>query len=151
MKKFKFRLQPVLKLRQQLEDQKKRVVGSLQTEIARQQQEALDMADQVKQQGQLLKQQFIQGKVDVRWISYYQSYVGTMYRSIAQKIDHVKETQTKLSGARAQLAQAAKETKILEKLKEKQNQRFGDHIHRLEKYQMDEMSTQIFYRNQKKL
>jgi len=46
MKKFRFRLQPLLRLRKQQEDQKKRVVGALLTQINDLQKQALELKHQ---------------------------------------------------------------------------------------------------------
>jgi len=148
MKKFSFRLQPVLKLREQQEEQKKRAVGILQNEIAEQQRQALAMAQMVKEQGQILKHNFSQGKVDVNWISYYQCYVSNMQRNIAEKINNVAQVQKKLIKARAELAEAAKQTKIIEKLKEKRKQRYDKQLQRRETLEQDELANNMFYRRE---
>ena len=146
MKKFRFRLQPVLKLREQQEEQKQRAVGVLQSEIAEQQRQALVMAEVVKEQGQILKDHFSQGNVDVNWISYYQGYVSNMQRSIAEKINTVGQVQKKLAQARSELAEAAKQTKIIEKLKEKRKTRYDKQLQRQETFEQDELATNMFYR-----
>ena len=146
MKKFSFRLQPVLKLREQQEEQKKRAVGILQNEIAEQQRQALAMAEVVKEQGQILKDHFFRGNVDVNWISYYQGYVSNMQRNIAEKINNVAQVQKKLVKARAELAEAAKQTKIIEKLKEKRKQRYDKQLQRRETFEQDELANNMFYR-----
>jgi flagellar FliJ protein len=146
MKKFSFRLQPVLKLREQQEEQKKRVVGVLQNEIAEQQRQALAMAQVVKEQGQILKDHFSRGNVDVNWISYYQGYVSNMQRKIAEKINNVAHVQKKLIKARVELAEAAKQTKIIEKLKEKRKQRYDKQLQRQEIFGQDELANNMFYR-----
>jgi len=147
MKKFDFRLQPILELRRRQEDQKKRAVGSLLADIARQQQQALEMAQEVRQQGRILKKQFAGGTVDVGWISYYQSYVGTMYRSIAQRIENVSSIQKSLAIARKELSEAAKQTKILEKLREKQKLRYDDRLRRAETNLIDELGMNAYCRS----
>ncbi len=146
MKKFTFRLEPVLKLRRVEEDKKKRAVGVLLTEISRQQQAALDMANAITRQGVSLKSQFECGKVDVDWIAYYQGYVANMQQSISEKIAEVGRIQEKLAFARADLAEAAKQTKILEKLKEKQQNRFKEEIRKQETAELDEMANNNYHR-----
>ena len=54
MKKYKFRLDPVLKLRRQVEDQKKRAVGLLMTEINDLQNQALEMNNAIKDEGETM-------------------------------------------------------------------------------------------------
>ena len=144
MKKFKFRLEPVLKLKKQAEDDKKRIVGELQAKISLQQQQALEINQNILQQGAELKKMFQQGNVDTGWIAYYQGYVTDMRLAIARKIQSVTEIQKQLINARSELAQAAKETKTLEKLKEKQYQKYKKHLENLEKKELDEVANQVF-------
>ena len=141
MKKFKFRLQPILKLRAQQEDQKKRVVGSLMGQIAEQQRQALELSESLKEQGCVLKGQFELGRVDTDWISHYQSFVASTHNAIARRIDNVTQIQTKLTGARIELAEAAKQTKIMEKLKEKQKRNYDAQLKRQEMLELDEIGT----------
>ncbi len=145
MKKFKFRLEPVLRLRQQREDLKKCVVGELMTEIAQQQRLALEMSNTVAQQGDVLKDKFARGDIDLGWISYYQRFVSNMRGSIAQKIDNVGKIQQKLTAARVELAEAARQRRIIEKLKEKQQDRYNAEARCLETRQMNEMAENIFH------
>ncbi len=147
MKKFEFRLETVLRMKRQIEDEKKRVVGELMAQINKQQQEALDINQTIIQQGNVLKAKFQKGEVDTGWIAYYQSFVTDMRREIARKIESVTEIQKKLVLARQELANAAKETKTLEKLKERQLKEYTHHIETMEKKELDEIGTQMFMRN----
>ncbi|MCK4628817.1 MAG: flagellar export protein FliJ [Sedimentisphaerales bacterium] len=143
MKKFEFRLQTVLKLRQQQEDQKKRVVGSFLAEINELQREAVEMAQAVSEQGQVL-QRYINGDVDVNWITYYHGYVTNMRRSISEKIEEVARVQQKLIQARQELTEAARKTRILEKFKEKLMERHDRQLKKIEAREMDEIGNQLF-------
>ena len=144
MKKFKFRLEPVLKQKKQAENEKKRIVGELQSKISIQQQQALEINQTILQQGAELKKMFQQGKVDTGWITYYQGYVTDMRQNISRKIKSVTDTQKELINARNALAVAARETKTLEKLKEKQYKKYKDNLENLEKKEMDEIANQMF-------
>jgi len=146
MKKFNFRLQPLLRLRQLQEDQKKRLVGQLMAQINENQQQALQMAYEIKRQGKELKQQFSLGKVDFGWISHYYSYVNWIHQSIALRIEKVAQIQKGLSVARQELTQAKKQTRTLEKIKEKRKERYDYQVRRLETRQQDEIGTNIYMR-----
>jgi len=141
MKKFNFRLEPILKLRKQQEDQKKRAVGDLLAEINALQRQALEMADAIRRQDRALRQN-VRGTVDINWIAYYQGYVTHLRQSISQKIDEVAQIQKKLVQARHELTEAARQTKILEKLKEKRKQRYEKELRRREIGELDEIAAQ---------
>ena len=146
MKRFQFRLQPLLKLRKMQEDQKRRIVGMLLAEINEQQQQALEMAGAVEEQGRLLKKQRAEGSVDLEWFASYRSYVMHMQRAINERIEKVTQIQKQLVGARRELAEAAKQTRILDKLKEKRKTRYDRELAKSEIRDQDEISTNMFLR-----
>ena len=143
MKKFRYRLQPVLKLRQQQEQQKKRAVGILIAQINEQQQQALAFQKILLQEGQKVRQLYVQEHVDVDWISHYRRYVMSVHQAIKHRIDNVARIQQRLAQARQELSQAAKQTKILEKLREKKKKRFDWERKRAENYQQDEITANL--------
>lgn len=147
MKKFKFRLEALLKLRQQTEDEKKRVVGDLVSEINEQQRQALEMDVQLQREGDILKEQYQQGNVDLDWVSHYRGFVMSTQNAIAQRIEKVAQIQGKLSHARHELADAARQKKILEKLKEKKHKRYDADLQRQELLAGDELATQLYLNN----
>ncbi len=146
MKPFNFRLQPLLKLRRQTEEQKKRVVGNLLAQINHQQQQALQLGTELKRQGQILTQRVAQGNVDLPWIAAYRTFVVQTRKAINAHVQQVAQIQQNLTQARAELAHAAQQTKILEKLKEKRRQRYHHQLKRLEANQQDEVAAHIFLR-----
>jgi flagellar FliJ protein len=149
MKQFRFRLQPLLRLRKQQEDQKKRVVGALLTQIHDLQRQALELAEAIKAEGETLKQQYVQGNVDLNWVAHYRRYVTSVQRAIAERIQTATNIQGKLHHARRELAEAARQTKILEKLKERQRKQYEREWQRKENRQLDEIGTKMFLRSGK--
>jgi len=147
MKQFRFRLQPLLKLRKQQEDQKKRVVAAMLTQIHDLQRQALELAEAIKTEGKILKQQYVQGNVDLNWVSHYRGYVTSVQRAIAERIQTVTKIQNNLHQARRQLAEAAKQTKILEKLKERKQKQYEREWQRKENRQLDEIASRAFIRS----
>lgn len=149
MKQFRFRLQPLLRLRKQQEDQKKRVVGALLTQIHDLQRQALELAEAIKTEGEKLKQQYLQGNVDLNWVSHYRGFVTSVQRAITERIQTVTKIQNNLHQARRELTEAAKQTKILEKLKERQQKQYEREWQRKENRQLDEIGSNVFMRSSK--
>lgn len=147
MKKFRFRLETVLKLRRLAEDEKKRVVGELLSEIHRRQQEAVELDASASAIGRQLKERNGAGRIDLTWLGNYESYVSHVRGSIAEIIESVVELQQKLTGARQELAEAAKGARIIEKLKEKRKEQYDDHLSRAEAREQDEVATKNFIRS----
>ncbi len=148
-KQFKFRLEPILRLRQMKEDDKKRGVGELVAEINQYQQEALDMATQIRQEGQTLTGR-LQGEVDVNYIAHYHRYVRNLQYCIQKKIANVGEVQQKLAPAREALAEASRQTKILEKLKAKKKKQYMDEFRHQENRELDEIATMAYVHDKKR-
>lgn len=147
MKKFRFRLETVLKLRRLAEDEKKRVVGELLSEIHRRQQEAVELDASARAVGGELKERNGAGRIDLTWLGNYESYVSHVRSSIAEIIKSVVQLQQKLAEARQELAEAAKGARIIEKLKEKRKERYDDHLSRAETREQDEVATKNFIRS----
>lgn len=149
MKKFRFRLQTLLRLRRQQEDEKKRAVGVLLTRINEFQQQAVQMAADIKREGENLKQQYQHGTLEMDWIAHYHRYVNHIRQSIQQRVQTIAQVQQQLAQARGELADAARQTKILEKLREKQKDRFDAELNRRERVQQDEIATAAFLQSRK--
>jgi len=146
MKRFSFRLTPLLRLRRQQEEQKKRVVAGLLREIHAEQQQAVALAEAVRQEGQTLKTQQLAGRVDLEWVAQYRRYVAAVQNVIQQHIRRVAEIQQQLIGARQELVQAAQKTKVLEKLRERQHERYQRALRRAETAEQNEIGAQRFDR-----
>jgi flagellar FliJ protein len=147
MKKFKFRMETILKLKKQKEDEKKRLVGLLVAEKSEYERQAIEMSNALRLEGKKLKQHYLDNHVDLDEISSYQKYVIQIQQGVQQRMFNVTEVQKKLSIARQEFTIIAKETKILEKLKEKKLLRYKLDLRRLELIEEDDVATKVFLRN----
>jgi len=146
VKQFKFRLAPLLRLRRQEEDEKKRVVSDLLSRMHAQQQEAVVLGEALQAEAQVLRDQQESGRVDMDWLSQYYRYVLATREAIRERIGEVVSLQQRLVGARGELAQAARGRKTLEKLEEKQRERYDRRLSRLERNEQDEIASQLYFR-----
>lgn len=142
MKKFKFRLETVLKVRQRHEEEKKRVVGGLLQEIHEQQYQAVTLSKSLLAEGERLKASYAAGQVDMNWVGHYCRYAHYIHHAIADRVEKVGRIQQNLNQARQALMVAAQQTRILDKLKEKQLDRYEARGHQLEAREQDELGTQ---------
>jgi flagellar protein FliJ len=149
MKKYRFRLQPLLRLRKQQEDQKKRAVGTLLTQINDLQRQALELDQSIRAEGEILKQQYLQGNVDLEWVSHYRGYVISAQRAIHERIQAATRIQEKLHQARRDLVEAARQRQILETLKGKQQKHYERELQRKENRELDEIGSKAFIRASK--
>ena len=147
MKKFRFRLETLLKLKQTEEDRQKRAVGSLVAEINRHQQEALQLGQVLQKEGRMLREQYFEGTIDLSRVSHYRSYVTSVHQAIGKRLDSIAGIQGNLSKARTELRAAVKETKTLETIKERQAKRYNRRLQKLEVVGQDEISANQYRNN----
>lgn len=144
MRKFKFRLESVLQLRKQQEDQKKREVGLLQGQINELQMQIMDMNRRVKDAAGQLKKQFATGNVDLEWVSRYHGFALAVERGIQYRLAKIGQIQKQLKDARVELAKASQQKKIVEKLRQKQQSQYDSQLRRAEARQEDEIGTRLY-------
>ncbi|MBN2212149.1 MAG: flagellar export protein FliJ, partial [Sedimentisphaerales bacterium] len=92
--------------------------------------------------------QYRSGQVDLDYVGHYFRYAYQVRQAITQHVQNVTSIQKELNVARTELSQAAQRSKILEKLKEKQQYRYDKRLQRLEAVHLDELGMQNHIRRQ---
>lgn len=137
---FKFKLEPVLSLKEKIEDSKKRELG-----VATMHKEVL-----LNEKLQLMKkkEEAIQAVkshnstvVDVQSLKAFNQYSVYMEQAIKAKNKQVQEAQNKVDEKREELLEAVKERKILDNLKDIQNEVFMEEEKREEQRILDDIVT----------
>jgi flagellar protein FliJ len=140
-KRFKFRFGTMLKIRKQREDEQKRVVASRLRQIA-----------QVRDQGQALRQQIqdeidairgsqARGAIDIQQVMRHRHWLGHLHKGVLEADARTRFLEARLAQERAVLAEAVKQRRILEKLRERQWLRYQTEEERREIRESDELST----------
>lgn len=140
MKRFSFRLQRVLDVKNVMEDLRKR---ELRTANFHLQEETGKLSHLHQQHGscqQTLKRQFEQ-PVSSRAILIIYQYLQYMGKSIDQQKQQVDKAQKKVQSCTEHLHQAYKEKKILEQYKDKCQEDYRQEFEREEIAQIDEIVT----------
>lgn len=143
--KNQFKLQPVLNYRQTLEDQAKQDLGRcLQKEAE------LMEAIQVEEQdlGALyrnLERRQQQG-ISVDELLLYHHRISSKIEQLAHLADRMDRLRDQIVRKRETLADAARDKKLLEKLKEKKNLQFQQELKRRETAVLDEIAVQFHRR-----
>lgn len=137
---FKFKLEPVLSLKEKIEDSKKRELG-----VATMHKEALLNE---KRQLMMKKAEAIQAVkshnstvIDVQSFKVFNQYSVYMEEAIEAKNKQVQESQKKVDEKREELLEAVKERKILDNLKDIQNEVFMEEEKREEQRILDDIVT----------
>ena len=142
-RRFRFRLETVLRVRELREREAKRKVGAKLAEIA-----ALDQLNQQaateisKRQDDLnLSQQ--SEHLDTRELSGGRAWIAFLRRSIAQRQVTRASLLTELEKLRAELVAARTQTRILEKLRERKHEAWNREGQLREQAEMDDVARRL--------
>ena len=143
-KQFKFRLDPVLRLRQQQADQAKRVVAERLRRIGDVQREIGVLDSQIAAQTNAMRAGPMVGRLDIKLVARHRTWLSHLQRGVLDGMARTRQLQAVLVDERAALAEASKRVKILETLRDRQSQRYHKELARLELAESDEMNTQRY-------
>lgn len=142
-RRFQFSLETLLKIRRLREREAQRKVGAQRAAIAR-----LDEADAAgqeeirRQQGALLNQQEA-GGVDARALARGWAWIGAIRREMAQRQLQREDMQRVLAQLQDGWRTARKQTRIIEKLRERRWEEHRHDLQRREQAQMDEVALRL--------
>lgn len=143
MARFIFKLQAVLRHRELIERQRQRAVALASAKAVELQQQLAALDDSVKAATQEMRDHHLIGRLDMNYIAAHRRFVtasGRQAMGLAQKL---ALAQRDLDDARAVLAEAAKQRKILEKLRDRQQERWRIELDRKESAEIDEIGMKL--------
>ena len=134
---FKFKLQQVLNYRGQLEDQAKMALGRALNELAVRQKYVDDL--QVELVAQLSKG-YNDGirTVDERWMQ--DNYIRRLKEDLKKAKHRLGETEILVHRCRSELMHRSQDRQLLDKLRDKQRERYNHEESQKEQYALDEMA-----------
>src|SRR3954453_13820657 len=124
MPKFAFKLEGVLRQRKHVEQEKMRLLATALTHQSDCEAELQSLQESVGRTNDDLRQNHLTGVLDMSFLAAHRRYMIAMQRqaiSIAQKI---AAAQQRVTESRLALAEAAKQRKVMEKLREKHHERW---------------------------
>lgn len=139
---FVFRLEALLTHRQQLEKDRQRRVAQVQQEVQVLVRLIQETQARISAENRTLGVKELTGKLDLQYIAHEKRFVGALQVKITLAVQKLAGLEQVLAGARAELLAAARARKIIEKLREKQFQRWRAQLERKEAALMDEIATQ---------
>jgi len=141
LKKYSFRLQPVLEIRQNVLEDKRLEMAKVIKLLNEQQIELEKLQEKIK----LYKQNFceipINQEVNVYELSNYEEYLVVLNTQIKFQEGLIENTKKVLKSKQDEVNEALKEVKVLEKLKEKQSEKFYRDIEKKEADEIDDIVT----------
>ena len=140
---FKFKLSPVLRQRQITERQKQRDYALTLAALKDLQDQLTTLNQTVTETNTDLRTNRLTGPIDVHFLAAHRRYLLGVQRKAQDLATQILTAQKTAESARAALAEAAKQTKVLEKLREKQQQRWKEDADRKEMIALDEVAMQL--------
>ena len=147
--RFRFRLEVVRRIRQQAQDAQRRVVadavravGAVEQRIDRLTQTLSNTVEQARDAQQ-------ERRLDLVSLRGHQFYRGWLHGRILESHAELSRRRTELDRERAELGEVTKRLKVIEKLREKQWNRYLKEIRREEQAAFDESAVQTFLRNRR--
>ena len=141
MKKYSFRLQPVLDIREKtLEDKRLEMAQVIQ--LLNEQQEGLErlISKQASYKDEL-ESLSLEDDLNVFALANFKNYMVILQEQITQQEHNIENTKKALRVKQEAVNEALKDVKVLEKLKEKQSQKFYKDIEMKEANEIDDIST----------
>jgi flagellar export protein FliJ len=147
-KAFKFRAQPVLRLRQQAEQATMRRLAQARSRVNAIDEEIRRLRGLLSQQDQLVRTGMLTGAVDIQYLSLYRRHVMALHRRVIDQANLFRTATLEFQQARGAALEARKRRRVLTTLKDKQFARYRAHLARLEQRQMDEVGSIGYSRRQ---
>ena len=143
-KRFTFRLEALLKLRRLREDEKKRVVAARLREIATLDRRRQTLQVEIGRQTVAMRESLSTTTVDVDQFKMGRHWLVLLRRGVLEFEAQLATRRAILAQERVELAEARKQTKVLERLKERQQATHTATLNRREQMELDEMNSLRF-------
>src|SRR3954471_12943014 len=140
MAQFKFKLAAVLRHREAIEKEKQRdyALALARQKELEDQLKALDQ--QMQSTNDDVRQNHLVGRLDVSFITAHRRFLLGMRRKAMDLAAALAKAQKETEGARVVMAEAAKQRMVLDKLRERQEQRWREETARKEMMALDEVA-----------
>jgi flagellar FliJ protein len=146
MARFIFKLEGVLRQREHVEQQRQRELAQVQTQAAQLEGELRALSSALAATTQDVVRNRLVGRLDLPFLAAHRRYSAAMQRKGMALVQRLAVLQKQVDSARAALAEAAKQRKVIEKLRERQQERWAADQAQRETAQIDEISMQMSYR-----
>ncbi len=142
MKKYSFRLQTVLEMREKTLEDKRREMAKVIAQL-NEQNEVLGSFFSKQELTKSYLERIYEGgeNLDILEVTNYKDYLGKVALDIKKQEKVIEKTTYLLRFKQLEVTEALKEVKILEKLKETQEKKFYQHINYVEAKELDDIAS----------
>lgn len=145
-KRYTFRLETLLRLRRQREDEQKRVVAARLREIRTLQQRRQFLETEIARQTATMRDSLTATWMEVDQLKLGRHWVMRLRRGVLETDAQLTTQRAMLAQERTVLADARKDAKVLDRLKERQREAYLAEVNRREQAELDEMNVSRFAR-----
>ena len=145
MPKFVFQLEGALRQRKQLERMKQREMAVVQAEMNKLQDQLRALEGTVQTATADVRGNRLTGVLDMSFLAAHRRFMIATQRQSMELVQKMALVQRQLDEARLAVAEAAKQRKVIEKLREKQFERWKAERSKKELAELDEVSMQLSY------
>ena len=145
MKRFRFRFQRVLELKESVEESRKIALGEA-VEVLNREQLQLDRLQQTRQLYLEASRGAPAARLDSPLLGLNASYLQRLQREIEEQKGHIGQVEAIVAERRERLLEATKERRVYEILKEKALEAHRKEQQRQERIQLDEVGEQLYAR-----
>lgn len=140
-KRFRFRFETMLKIRRQREDQHKRIVADRLRQITTVRAELRQLDQLIHEENDALRSGQAVGRIDLQQTVRRRQWVMHLHKATLDAEARLRGLEAQLAQERAALAEAAKQRRIIEKLRERQFERHQAEQQRSETVAADDLTT----------
>jgi flagellar protein FliJ len=146
MAQFTFNLEHVLRARRHAEQEHQRLLADEQAVMTKLEAKLRELDGNVQANMDDLRNNRLTGSLDMRFLAAHRRFVLAVRQEAMGVVQAMARQQSKVDEAQQHLAEAAKQRKIIEKLRERAHDRWRSEQAHKEALQADEVATQLSYR-----
>ncbi len=143
MPKFRFTLEGPLRQRRNVEQMRQRELAVALKAMQALQEELRALDESIKQANEDMRQGHMTGAIDTNYLAAHRRFIMSAQRKGMTLMQRIALAQREVNERRAAVVEAAKQFKVLEKLREHQWEGFRMEYARKEFAELDEIGTQI--------
>jgi flagellar FliJ protein len=145
MPKFVFQLEGLLKHRKRMEQDRQRIMAERAAQMSRLQSELRELNQTVQRAGAEMRSGHLTGELDMDYLSAHRRFMLATQRKALALVQKMALVQRQVDEAQRDLAEAAKQRKIVEKLRQRHRDRWMQALARRELSELDEIGMQLSY------
>jgi flagellar protein FliJ len=146
MPRFKFQLEGLLRHRRRLERERQRDLALLHREVRRLEEELRSLGAAMSQTHSQVREK-LTGRLDLGFLAAHRRFITSMQRSGQVVLQKIAALGPQIEARRVAVVAAAKDRKVLEKLRERRREIWLADEARREMAMLDEVANQMFYQH----